>query len=805
MVLTHHRTMLAALAAVLISGQVAYAGEFSLGSLGEHYSVFTRYLAPEKLYLHLDRTRYTSGETVWFNGILLNASPRTARLCSNFIYVELQDADGGNILRVKVKRNGYGFPGNLVIPDNIKTGSYTVRAYTLAQTSRDSEYMFNQKIEIIGAEGRKSRAMHSTAAETIDVTFYPEGGRWFYGNLSNICFKAMDQEGRSVDFLGEIVDQDGRLISEAHTTHDGMGKVAIFPVAGNEYFLRLADGTKYRLPDISMEGATIHLQPLPGRWCISVSGADISQGSGLEGSYSLILRDLQEMRHLGDIALGGGIRQFVMGENMLNPGINHLLLIAPNGDIVSERLFYVFEKDNLSCTLKHLGYAKEARSLLTNTLTLRDSQGQLLDGDCSVSVIRGSLAKHTQDDNLVSYMGLSSELRGRINEPSFYFDESIQLVQRTIALDLLMMIQGWTYYDLEWMGDPDGKMARPRSREYSQFITGRVDRALSHKTPTKFSMFVFIPRQKSINTVEVEEGSTFKMDSLDFEENTGFLIKVMRRNAGIDYIPKWDGDYFANKYKYYPAPGIAWAEEKEDDIPLVVETIVDTLQAAVVTASDDFDDLIGGHSVAPSDLELYRDRNLIEYIGMKAPSFTYSEAGMYNNRMTTSRFVTTDDEGNEISGEDDNGPGGNVKLIVDGALQDWWMFEDLLLENVAAISISKMADSFYNAPGGVVAVKLRSGVRIERNFDTEPSLAYFVPLGYQAPTKFYAPRYDRGDVSEEFDHRNTIYWNPAVKITAGRAAFRFCNTDQMDLPYLLRVEGVTANGKPFSASQLVSD
>jgi len=777
--------ILSLLAAFLLSETAVAAQNFSLDSLGQRFSVFTQYFAPEKLYLHCDRTYYTTGETIWFNGMLQNASPATVRACSNYIYVELQDADANVVRRVKIKRRENSFPGSIDIPEGLGSGKYTLRAYTLSQTYGDPEYMFHQSVDILGAEGRKDKKAGKTVADRIDVTFYPEGGRWFYGNRADIGFKAMDQDGRSVELNSSIVNQDGEFVTTAVTRHDGMGLLTIFPQPGQTYFLLMPDGSRAQLPQPSSDGATINLVSLTSRWCISVAGF---------GEYSLVLRDLSSLRHIANVELDGGFKQFVLSASTLNPGINHLMLIDPLGQIVSERLFFVYGDQTALpvCTLTPGGDLHQARSLLSLRLSLSDGAGIPLDGDCSVSVIRGSLASHVQNEGIVSYLRLSSEIKGSINNPDYYFDSEIPLKERAKNLDLLMRIQGWTYYETK---------SRPY-REYEQFVTGRIDRWMGNKVPKKFSLFVWIPQQKFNNYVDVDEGSSFIIDSLDFEENTGFLVKVGRETPGFAYVPKWDGDSFAMKYKYYPAPGLVYAKVPQEDIPLSLDVVTDTLEAAVVTAEDAFTDLIGGHSVSHSELDFYRDRRLIEYIEMKYPTFKYKDDGMFNTSTHAGGFsiTTTDEEGNETS-VDGGGPAGNVKLVVDGVAQEWWMFEDALVEDITSLSVSKMPDTFYQAPGGVVSIKLRSGARIERRSDTQPSLAYFVPLGYQAPTKFYSPRYDRGDVSEEFDHRNTIYWNPSVRFTGGKAQLRFCNTDQMDLPYIVRIEGMTLDGRPFSRHQ----
>ena len=98
-------------------------------------------------------------------------------------------------------------------------------------------------------------------------------------------------------------------------------------------------------------------------------------------------------------------------------------------------------------------------------------------------------------------------------------------------------------------------------------------------------------------------------------------------------------------------------------------------------------------------------------------------------------------------------------------------------------------------------IALKPGV-LRRDADRNPSLLYFVPLGYQVPRYFTSPRYDLGE-SGPYDQRNTLWWSPDVKISGGSATISFCNSDQMDYPYIIRIEGISADGRPFSRHCMV--
>ena len=72
-----------------------------------------------------------------------------------------------------------------------------------------------------------------------------------------------------------------------------------------------------------------------------------------------------------------------------------------------------------------------------------------------------------------------------------------------------------------------------------------------------------------------------------------------------------------------------------------------------------------------------------------------------------------------------------------------------------------------------------------------------MPLGYQKPAEFYAPKYDTPGARDYGipDLRTTIHWQPKVQTDdTGRAAFDFYTADA-ESNYTVVIEGVTDNGK----------
>ena len=785
------------LSALLLAASLPARGEGSpmLDSLLLRFNSYVSWCSPEKVYLHFDRTCYTAGETIWFKGWMQEASRRSVLPPSNFLYVEVLDDKGEAVARVKIKRTPDGFPGCIELPDNLETGDYTLRAYTLWQLNNSEEYLFNDRIRVIGSKVGAGKTP-PTPAEDVEISFWPEGGRYFAGYRAVIGFKAVDKLGRSVDFQGQLVGDTDKAERHLFTVHDGMGAFSFVPKPGCRYSVRNAAGKMHPLPAPSEEGATLQLQIKSGRYYISTLGF----GGGVA---DLLVRDASELYPLSRISLDGKMNTLMLERPFFRPGINHFLLVDSHGKILSERLFFIRDTEAPVCQVEMDRFSSDRRAPVEGVITLTGPDGTPLDGDCSVSVVRGALKNWQQREGITSYMGLSSELRGRINDPYYYFDTDIPEPERNVALDLLMMIQGWRYYDLEQITDLSGGKIRLRYvRERMQEIRGHIARLLSSKVPKKFIFTFIIPRRNVWHSVDVEQGREFIIDSLDFPENTEMLINIGTSRLGAHYLPKWDGDPAAKPYLYKPAPGYAKALPPE--VPLEGPAADDTLQAAVVTASyADNDVLVFGRSFR-EDLETYKDMTLVEYLSMKKASFEYDGEYMYNrHRRRADSFSSSESESEDgFSFEDEDNESGRVKLIVDDSEEQWWGYDMLHLEDLRALSISTQPDPVFGGDGGAVHISIKPG-SLRGTASRNPSLLYFVPLGYQVPRCFESPRYDQGE-DLPYDDRNTLWWSSDLPVTGGRAPISFFNSDLMDYPYIIRVEGLTSDGRPFSRHSVVA-
>ncbi|GAB4493105.1 MAG: hypothetical protein OHK0019_16360 [Saprospiraceae bacterium] len=86
--------------------------------------------SPEKLYLHLDRSLYQPGETLWFNAYLRNAGDLQPSTQSQILYVELLDARGSVLQQKTLLALDGTAAGEFDLPAELPGGLYKIKAYT---------------------------------------------------------------------------------------------------------------------------------------------------------------------------------------------------------------------------------------------------------------------------------------------------------------------------------------------------------------------------------------------------------------------------------------------------------------------------------------------------------------------------------------------------------------------------------------------------------------------------------------------------------------------------------------------------
>ena len=141
---------------------------------------------------------------------------------------------------------------------------------------------------------------------------------------------------------------------------------------------------------------------------------------------------------------GRGFKSFPLGEDLGEAsGVYQLTVFDSQGRVFADRLFFNRGKEDLMPTLSIEGLKEEYQPYEPVNLTLKAPRGK---NQVSLTVRDDNNRDCLYDDsNILIEMLLSSEIRGFVPQPGWYFEADDE--EHRAALDLLMMTQGWRRFD----------------------------------------------------------------------------------------------------------------------------------------------------------------------------------------------------------------------------------------------------------------------------------------------------------------------------------------------------------------------
>jgi hypothetical protein len=172
--------------------------------LAERVAVFYANAKPEKVYLHLDRPVYGTGETIWFNAYLVDALRHRPDSLSKVLYVDLLSPQRQVVARRTLRVEPGGLAnGDIELDDTLRAGTYLLRAYTSWMRNQGPSFFYQRQLQVWPAAPKDTDASgtaplsssRSTTAQKVltnkvDVQFFPEGGTMVAGLPSVVGFKA---------------------------------------------------------------------------------------------------------------------------------------------------------------------------------------------------------------------------------------------------------------------------------------------------------------------------------------------------------------------------------------------------------------------------------------------------------------------------------------------------------------------------------------------------------------------------------------------------------------------------------------
>jgi len=277
----------------------------------------------------------------------------------------------------------------------------------------------------------------------IQFDLFPEGGNLVSEMDSRLAFKAVSITGNPLEVEGTLFE-DEKPIMDFKSTHAGMGSLMFIPNAQKKYCIRLSNpktDSVFLLPKIYPQGIVMNL----GKRNDKFVELHIAQSKGLAKKNVFLRGQLRGVVYC--MAPGTlneelkfkiplsefpyqGIAEFTLFDETLNPVAERLVFINPD-----KKLF-------IETTLSKEKF--QTRDKASLNIKVKDEEGKPVIANLGISVFDKIYNDPQNPKNILSYYMLTSQLKGKVYDPGYYFDTINQ--SRTEGFDLLLMTQGWRRY-----------------------------------------------------------------------------------------------------------------------------------------------------------------------------------------------------------------------------------------------------------------------------------------------------------------------------------------------------------------------
>jgi TonB-dependent SusC/RagA subfamily outer membrane receptor len=768
----------------------------------------------EKVYLHFDKPYYAAGDDIWLKAYVVAGPDHYLSTLSGVVDVELINDRKTIIQSIKLRLKNGTAAGDFALPDTLPGGNYRIRAYTSYMRNAGSEYFFDQAVAVLkGLASNKvlaQKAEHHPAAVShkagaIDLQFFPEGGELVNGLTSQVAFKAVGPNGLGVDVKGIIVDAQGRQAATMASSHFGMGKFQLKPMAGVTYSAKVSanNGAAYlvQLPEVKQSGYVLTVTDNGTIFrIIGAATADLSNATN--NKVSLISSSSGTVYAINSGTFTASTFIVTIPKSKFPQGIAQFTLLNASGEPVAERLVFVRHPDNSKLLITGpLISAPRGPVKLNIDATSIDKPST---GSFSVSVVDETKVPVNQnfENNILAGLLLKPDLKGYIEQPAYYFNNESDKTRAD--LDVLMLTQGYRTFNREDIAQSNTGVDRfmpERWLHVSGTVTGTKGK---HVIGGKVKIAAIGNVNSVLDTITDEYGR-FSFNNLVFNDSTRLIIQA--RTA------KDDRDVKIRLNSIAPAAidtGSIWP-----DLMLSMQDSLaayDKSSSALYALQRQYG--LGNHIIALQEVVI-RDRKQREGLKHSANLMGPGNADQVllmkdlgkegcmnlsdclNGRLLGVYFYNGEAYSNRTNGR--------MLLVIDGIVADTSVHLNTIsyseVQSVEVLRNASMA-AIYGARGfsGVLIITTKRGDDIDYSENRLPAqgIINIMPKGFYKARTFYSPKYAGPTQQDQLaDLRTTIYWDPAVLTGAdGKASVQYFNAGSSGT-YRVVMEGIDAEGNIY--------
>ncbi|SEO69591.1 hypothetical protein SAMN05192574_11110 [Mucilaginibacter gossypiicola] len=741
--------------------------------------------AIEKAYLHFDKPYYNAGDTLYFKAYVTLGEQHELSKLSGVLHVDLISPVGSLLKSISLQLVNGLAAGDFSLSNTLSGGTYRIRAYTKWMLNNGQLNFFDKRINVNNRTAPGNKALVTKAG----VQFFPEGGSFVNGIPAKLAFKAVSTNGLGLNVKGVVVDNTNAEVTKFESAHLGMGLIFITPESGKTYKANLtyADGTKatVELPKADNEGITL----MVNNYSADKLGIEINANK----AYYLKNKN----KEIGVVIYSGGVVRSVkavldnqvldlnLNKKDFKTGVVQVTLFSAQGEPINERLAFIQNADQLTIAAVSDKVLYPVRGKVHISVNVKNNNGEAVKSHLSATIVDvGKVPIVENDENtLLSSMLLTSNLKGVIEQPNYYFTNTD--TDTRANLDILMLTQSFRRFEWKQLLSND-KPATAYSAETGFDISGQAK--TTEGKPVDAATVTLMPRAGGALLSQVtDHDGNFIFKNLIYDDETQFVIQGKTATGGNNI-----------HISVYPAPGLANIDTEDFTSPVkgsITAGNDQTTQQPVYLADAN---KRGFNAVVNSNKRVNDQKPTTETLA--------------NENLKDQNLLTTGLEGrlpgvilrdgvpflaDKANAAMQNGP--MLIIVDDTALPAGTSVNNYNPVDVESATVLKNTDAaIYGIRGanGVLILKMRKSASSGKvNNIALPGLLYYTAEGFYKARTFYSPVYEGvQQTANKPDTRTTIYWNPDIVTDKdGNASFDFFNADSKGT-YRMVIEGIDEAG-----------
>jgi hypothetical protein len=803
-----------------------------LKSFAQQYVNFAKTYPQEKVYLHFDNTSYYLGETIWFKAYVARADRNSLSPMSKILYVELLNQEGYVLQTKKYKITDGQCNGEFAINPSQYGGYYEVRAYTRYMLNFGNDNYFTRIFPVYDQPQKAgvfsktissrpvSQVIPSTRATephrpSLELSFFPEGGGLVQNIESRIAFKATNKNGENAVVTGAVYNDKKEKVADIDSEFEGMGVFLLKPTT-EKYSAEVDYNGKsysFALPAIAPKGHTLYIDNTDADK-VTVAIEKNAETPSIPLALSVTCRGIMYVFEQINLEKENATT-FSIAKKLLPTGVNQFTLFNSNGDIVAERLAFVNRNNRMNITVNQNKKQYEPYEKANLQFTLSDPYGKPVETRFSVAIRDGETSQQNPfANNILSDLLLSSEIKGYINNPGFYFQSNDNAHQQ--ALDLLMLTQGWSNYSWQLMS---GKkpFTLKHHMDKQLYIEGHVASIMMKRKMKNVDVSLLLMTDSTSQQGKCPTDSVgeFNFGLLDYTGSARLILQTKVDNKLKGTRIMLDRNFMPDPRAYFNSELLA-VQQFVSPSDSSRAALLDSIQMGQKLSMSERDHLLKEVVVKEKSLpakislryDVDKEMDKMEDTGDWQPTDIYSFLEKTNKYVST----TIDEQGNTTA----KYKGRNLKIVVrtsknsvsdaeesigtDPATSSNHFVTTMpLIDEIESVSIVEDASSILRLSGRLDMDPTRTAICIiVRKSNYKPIVNGMRTTsfdGYAYVRQFYTPQYDRYRAPGEKDIRRTLYWNPNVQTNSqGQATISFPNNNKRTTKFNISAETVTQNG-----------